>query len=136
MYLTQTSLDTVFGAIRDGNLQFFIDDLPSGEVASADPMHAMNTRDFMAVLREAEGTSRRGEPHKLTRDQARVLAEFTLSDMPKTANKFSALAKHYGVTFDRMSKGGQKVQGMEVRWKQPEVGMDDVMQTEKLRAVK
>ena len=136
MYLTQTSLDCVFTAIRTGNLQFFIDDLPSGEVASTDPMAAMNTRDYVAVLREAEACSRRGEAHKLTRDQAWALAQFTLSDMPKTANRFSALAKHYGVTFGRMSKSGQKVQGMDVRWIPPEVGVDDVMETQKLRVVK
>lgn len=136
MYLTQTSLDCVFGAIRDGNLQFFIDDLPSGEAAQGDAMAMIDHRNFLAVLREAEGCARMNIPHKLTRDQAWVLAQFTLSDMPKTANRFSALAKHYGVTFGRLSKDNKKIQGMNVQWLPPEVGVDDVIETQKLRAVK
>ena len=136
MNLTQTSLDCVFGAIREGDLQFFIDDLPSGETASLDPTLTLDTNNYMNVLREAEEHARRGEPHKLTRDQVRALAQYTLNDMPKTANRFSALAKHYGVTFSRMSKGGRKVQGMEVHWVPPDIGIDDVIETQKLRAVK
>jgi len=136
MYLTQTSLDTVFSSIREGDLQFFIDDLPTDPDMKTEPMGMIDQDKYTQILREAEHHAREGTTHKLTRDQTWMLAQFTLSDMPKTANKFSSLAKHYGITFGRMSKGGKKVQGLEVQWKTPEIGVDDVLETQRLRSVK
>jgi hypothetical protein len=137
MYLTQQSLEGVFGAIRTGNLQFFIDVLPT----DPDLLVGMGTDSidkdaFIKVVREAEKHAMDGETHRLSRDQARALAQYTLSDMPKTSHKFSSLAKHYGVTFTRMSRAGKKIQGIEVEWQKPDVGINDVLETERLRAVK
>lgn len=136
MYLTQTSLDTVFTAVREGDLQFFIDDLPTDPDMKTEPMGMIDQDKYTQILKEAEYHAHNGTTHKLTRDQTWMLAQFTLSDMPKTANKFSSLAKHYGVTFARLSKAGKKVQGMEVQWKKPEIGVDDVLETQRLRSVK
>ena len=135
MYLTQQSLEGVFGSIRSGDLQFFIDLLPTDPgLLLGKGTETIDKDAFVQVVREAEKSV--GTEHVLTRDQCRVLAQYTLSDMPSTSHKFASLAKHYGVTFDRFAKAGKKVQGTAVKWKKPDIGVDDVIETNKLRAVK
>jgi len=137
MYLTQQSLEGVFGAVRTGNLQFFIDVLPTDPgLLLGSGTESIDQEVFIQVVREAERHAMDGQTHKLSRDQCRALGQYTLSDMPKTSHKFSSLAKHYGITFTRMAKAGKKIQGIEVDWKKPEVSVDDVIETQKLRAVK
>lgn len=136
MYLTQTSLESAFGAMRNGDLEFFIDALPTDPDILGDPAASLDQQAYIRILHEAERHALANEPHVLTRDQARLLAQYTLSDMPKTANKFSSLAKHYGITFTRMSKAGKKVQAMKVDWQIGDVRVDDHLDTQRLRAVK
>jgi len=136
MFLTQTSLEVVFGAITTGNLQFFIDDLPTDDTLSVDPMATMKRDAYINVLREAQASFDHKEPHRLTRDQVWTLADYTLGDVAKTPNKFSSLAKHYGIRFERMRKGDKSAQCIDITWKEPEVRVEHALGESRLRAVK
>lgn len=139
MYLTQTSIEVAAQAILDGNLEFFIDMLPTDNFATGgfDAVAQMTTDRFIEVLREAELQVKRGEPHRLTRDQCKVLMAYVIGDVPKTANKFTNFMKHYNIFFSRRRKDNKLVQAIEVQWKKSEVTIDDyISQHTTLRAVK
>lgn len=136
MYLTETSLEGVFGAIRAGDLDFFIEALPTDDkLLSVGATDQLDNQSYISILKEAERHALSGQPHLLTRDQTKLLAQYTLGDMPKTSNRFSALAKHYDVTFSRASKGGKKVQAYRVDWQLGDARVDDFLNTQQLRAV-
>jgi len=136
MYLTQNSLEIMFGAITTGNLEFFIDLLPSDSSGSLDPLHSMDLQHYITVLKEAEACAKAKVPHKLTRDQARTLAHYALNDMPKSAHKFSSLSKHHGIQFTRVSKEGRKCQAITVDWALSDIRVDDILERSPLKAVK
>jgi len=136
MFLSRTSLEIMFSALRNGNLQFFIDNLPTDAGMATDTMHAVDQEHFTGILREAEDHALKNKVHVITRDQVKALANYTIGDMPRTANKFSSLVKHYGITFERHRKDNKLVQSMTVQWQKPEVFVDDVMETTRLRSVK
>lgn len=135
MYLTQNSLEVMFGSITTGDLEFFIELLPTDSHTMLDPMQNVDQSEYISVLREAESHAKAGTPHKLSRDQARTLARYVLNDVPRSAHKFSSLAKHHGVRFDRISKDGKKIQGITVNWTLPDIRVDDVLDRQPLKAV-
>lgn len=128
MYLSETSVSVAAGAIMLGNLEFFIDCLPSADYATpsgADVVAAMTLDRFTAVLREAEECANQGIPMRLTREQCRVLMEYAIGEMPKTANKFTNFMKHYGIFFSRKRKDGKIVQCIDVNWNPATVTVED-----------
>lgn len=136
MYLTQNSLQLMFSAIVKGDLEFFIDLLPS-ELQNSSDINLMMARDaYMKVLQEAEHHAINGTTHKISREQIQTLAQYVLNDMPKSAHKFSSLAKHHGVQFKRISKDGKKIQGMLVDWIEPTIRISDIIERQPLKAVK
>jgi hypothetical protein len=133
MYLTETSISVAARAIMEGNLEFFIDSLPSDDYAvpsGYDIAGQVSQDRYVAVLREAERYAAAGEPMRLTREQCKVLMDFVVGDTPKTANKFTNFMKHYGIFFSRKRKSGKIVQCLDVPWKRPTVQVDDFVGSE------
>ena len=140
MYLTETSISISARSILEGNLEFFIDSLPSevGLPTGADvTAHIMADR-YVAVLREAEQAAHQGLPMRMTREQCKILMEYVVGDVPKTANKFTNFMKHYGVFFKRKRKEGSIVQCIDIEWKKPTVQIDDYIDEDRkrLKAIK
>lgn len=141
MYLTETSVSVAAKALLSGNLEFFIDCLPSDEQGFGGPGNVASSLlldRYVQVLREAEASARDGDKMRVTRDQVQTLMEFAIGDVPKTANKFASFMKHYGIFFKRMRKGDKTPSCMETEWKKSSYSIDDCLGTgpNRVRAIK
>lgn len=140
MYLTETSISVATTALREGNLEFFIDCLPSETEAAASVPEQVKLERYVEVLREAQEAAKRGETMRVTRDQVQLLMEYSIGEVPKTANKFSSFMKHYGIMFRRMRKGEKTPSCFEVDWNESAYSIEDCLGrptgATKVRAVK
>lgn len=127
--LSSNSLEAMMKAVRKGNLQKFIDVMPSQSSLSegVDRIvldHAHN------IVKTAEMVARRGEAHFMDRDEFHVLLKATsgesISSMP---SKFIQQLRHNGIYLERQDG----VLGVRVKWEAPEFGL---VQNQPLRAVK
>jgi len=140
MYLTETSVSVAARAVLQGNLEFFIDCLPSDDegISGTDVAGRMLLDRYIDVLREAERSVGDGKM-RLTREQVQVLMEFAIGSVPKSANKFSSFMKHYGIFFKRMRKGDKIPSCIEVEWQESAYTVDDCLGTpavNNLRAIR
>ena len=128
MYLSETSVSIAAKAILSGNIEFFIDCLPTDGSFSTSALNVggqIELERYLSVLREGEQARSKGEPHRLTRDQAQVLMKYAVGEpIPKTANKFTQMMKHYGVFFARKRKGGKIAPAFDVAWQDSPISVD------------
>jgi hypothetical protein len=117
MRISEASIDTVSKALLEGDLQFFIDQLPTGVLNNAVMMDIVE--DFKSSLLRI--IKRCTDDDTLTcniaRDELRTIYEWTVGDMPKSPNKFTARLKHHRIHTGRMRVEGLLVYGITVTWK-------------------
>lgn len=115
MIATSTnSVDATAHALLEGDLEFFWDALPAGEMGVLG-VEAQSLYDaYTKLIHEA---LRCHGPHRLTRDELRVLFAYNVGDMPKTPAKFTSLLRHHRVETEPVWVNGRTVRGVEISWK-------------------
>lgn len=95
----ESSVDTVSGAILDGDFGFLMEQLPSSTTpASLNSIEFNKTEDYRHVLQALlKRTDRNTGVCNLARDELRVIFGYVVGGMPTTPNKFTSLLKHHRV---------------------------------------
>jgi hypothetical protein len=134
--LTINSVESLLQAIYDGDLQMLIDLVPS-EGLYRDATYGIMMDRVKEIIRQAETHAYNNTTHPLQREQLQtILTALTGESIPEAPNKFTHMVKHYGVFFERLRVGNQRVMGIEINWKVPEYGTDVVFGESKIRSVK
>lgn len=115
MIATSTnSIDATAHALLHGDLEFFWDALPAGAMGmlsiEAQALHDDYEKIVTAAL-ASEG------PHRITREEIRVLFAYNIGDVPRTPAKFTSMLRHHRVPIVPIWVHGKTCRGMELTWK-------------------
>jgi hypothetical protein len=97
--ISESSVDTVAGAILGGNFGFLMEQLPNSTSGpNPNPLEFNKTEDYKAVLKAllARTDPRNGQCN-IARDELRTIFGYVVGGMPTTPNKFTSLLKHHRV---------------------------------------
>lgn len=97
--LSESSVDTVGGAILDGIFGFLMEQLPSSTTNVAANAKLLNeVSDYQAVLQALlNRTDRNNGQCNIARDELRTIFGYVVGNMPATPNKFTSMLKHHRI---------------------------------------
>jgi len=114
--ISETSIDTITTALLEGNMDYFIDLLPSSSNPSsmASQIKIDDYKHTLALLlartHPATGSC------NISRDELRVLFDYANGGMPESPNKFTSLLKHHRLHMTKVWVD-KTVNGITVLWK-------------------
>ena len=114
----ENAVDTVSTALLEGNMEFFLDQLPTSDKYKTDPLTLNRVENYRAVLYDllirADATA--GKTN-IARDELRTIYEYTVGKIPESPNKFTALLKHHRVHTKKVWLNGESVMGLGTEFK-------------------
>ena len=118
--ISETSIDVAVDNTLAGNLEFFVDQLPSDDSYKRNALKANKVEDYKEVLTRL---MRRANPQTgachITRDELQVLFGYTVGNVPETPNKFTSMLKHHRIHMTKVWVDNKAVQGISVAWADP-----------------
>lgn len=115
IHITATTIDLAAQAVTHGNLQYFIDELPTDKISYINPRQQMKLGLYREVLQDILR-----EPHigAIGRDALHVLFDYLIPETPPSGNKFSSMLKHHGLHVGpcRASGAAGTVRGVVADW--------------------
>lgn len=111
------SVDVVSRALKAGDIDFFIDQLPQNIPDPATQRLAMSDRDYKlaeykALMKDILTTGRR----LLSRDDLYTLYAYCVDDVPKSPNKFTSFLRHHDIRMSVVWINQKSVRGINVTW--------------------
>lgn len=117
---TETGAETVANAITEGDMQFFIDQLPTDDKWRNDPMRSAKIHNYRSTLLDILQRSAEGR-HRMSRDELFTLFEYCVGNVPDSPNKFSSYLRHVRIFLKNSIRIDKRVVvGLEMQWKNPE----------------
>jgi hypothetical protein len=109
----ENAIDTVSTALLDGNMEFFLDQLPSSSKYQTNAVLQNKTDDYRATLKDVmmRADALTGKVN-ITRDELRTMYEYTVGKIPESPNKFTALLKHHRVHTKKVWANDKSVYGI------------------------
>ena len=116
MRISEASIDSVSNALINGDFEFFIDQLPTNVVTNMVLLDLVENYKA-ALIRIIDRHEEWGV--KISRDELQAIYEYTVGDMPKSPNKFTARLKHHRIHTSRMRVGNDITYGVEAKFNIP-----------------
>lgn len=115
--ISSNSLDMTAKAVLDGNMGFFVDQLPSSDRYNANALVRERTEAYKDTLKELMA---RTDPVtgrvNISRDELQVLFKYCNDKVPESPNKFTTMLKHHRVYTTKVRVAEKSVYGVQVRW--------------------
>lgn len=111
--LNRIAIDAASDAILAGNLEFFYNLMPQGELELLPRYEQEAARQYQKLIEHII----KDNPATLTREELFVMLEYTVGGMPSKAGKFTALIKHHKLAITPINRGGKTFRGLNVKWK-------------------
>ena len=115
--ISESSVDTVGSALLEGDMNFFIEQLPTDNSHTRNALLANKVKDYEEVLRTLIGRTQSSGSCNIAREELRTMFDFTVGGMPTSPNKFSSLLKHHRIHMEVVWIDNKSVRGMKVFWK-------------------
>lgn len=111
------SVDVVSRALKEGDMDFFIDQLPQNTPDPTVQRLAMNERDYRLaeykiLMKDLLTTGRMS----LSRDDLYTLYAYCVDDVPKSPNKFTSFLRHHDIRMSVVWVNQKTVRGISVPW--------------------
>jgi hypothetical protein len=118
MDLTESSADSVANALLKGDMEFFIDQLPTDSRYLGSASSIAKVEDYKNVIKSLlERTDMNDGRCNIARDELRAIFEYTVGKIPDSPNKFTSFVKHHRITTERVRVDGEPVYGLKVQWR-------------------
>lgn len=116
--ISENAIDSVAGALLDGDMEFFLDQLPTSDAYKTNQMKLNQVENYKATLlgilmRTDALTGRVNIP----RDELRSIFEYTVGKIPESPNKFTSLLKHHRIHVKKVWGGDKTVNGIAAEFK-------------------
>lgn len=116
--------DAVALALQQGDLQFFVDQLPTSELTMTHMAPSLNGEsvlgsrhnqkvEYIKLVRSLVHSLET----RLTRDELHLLFQYTVGNCPETPNKFTAYLRHHRIHLSAVWRFNKTVRGLVVNWK-------------------
>lgn len=123
--ISESSADTIAGAIMDGQFGLLVDQLPSNDRYKANAQTFNKVEDYRAAIKQVlQRTDRNTGACTISRDELHTIFEFCVGGMPSTPNKFTSLLKHHRIHITKVWLDGKTVNGIKTMFKDTD-GWDD-----------
>lgn len=115
--ISETSLDSTAKAVTEGNMGFFIDQLPTSDKYAGNAMIQARIDDFKATLKELiVRTDPTSGKVNISRDELQTIFRYCNDKVPESPNKFTTMLKHHRVYTTKVRIGPKTVYGVSVKW--------------------
>ena len=116
--LTETAAESVAEALMGGNMQFFLDSLPTDESYKRNALVAARTEDYVSLLKTLIcRTDPLNGKCNLGRDELMTLFKALVGTVPDSPNKFTAYLKHARVHIEAVWVDNKTVRGVKTVWR-------------------
>lgn len=118
--ISETSIDVAVSNLIKGNMEFFIDQMPSDDSYKRNALKANKVEDYKEVLLKVLD---RSDPNtgacNIARDELQVIFGYTIGNVPETPNKFTSMLKHHRVHMSKVWIDARSVAGIKTTWTDP-----------------
>ena len=116
--LTRTSIDQISDALRDGDLEFFLSQMP--EASKVNVLDVTASMKYQAYLDIFKTLIPEDAPDNLrvnvSREDLRTIIHYTMGGMPESPHKFTSLVKHHNIRIKPVRINDEIVRGVHVNW--------------------
>ena len=114
----ENAIDTVSTALLEGDMEFFIDQLPTSDKYKTDPLALNRVENYRIVLHDILiRTDALTGKVNVARDELRTIYEYTVGKIPESPNKFTSLLKHHRIHTKKVWLHGEPVMGLATEFK-------------------
>lgn len=118
--ISETSIDVAVTRLLSGDIEFFIDQLPSDDTYKRNPLKNNKVEDYKeALLAVISRTDASTGACNISRDELHVMFGYTVGNVPETPNKFTSMLKHHRIHMTKVWVAARAVQGIKVTWSEP-----------------
>ncbi len=118
--ISETSVDVAVSRLLAGDLEFFVDQLPSDNSYKRNPIKNNKVEDYKEVLLRLID---RSDPNtglcSVSRDELQLVFGYTIGNVPETPNKFTSMLKHHRIHMSKVWVDQRAVQGIRTNWQHP-----------------
>ncbi len=121
--VTQTAIEEVAAALRNGDLEYFIDNRPSPAFRSLLRSPVFEGREapirelYRAFLVEALNVADAANKHVVQHELVFAVLELLVGNMPRTKTKLTHRLRHEGLHIESHTRGKTSRRGLGVHWK-------------------
>ncbi len=118
--ISETSIDVAINNTLGGNLDFFIDQLPSDESYKRNALKNNKVEDYKeTLLKLIDRSSRADGACHILRDELQVMFAYIVGNVPDTPNKFTSMLKHHRIHMGKVWVDAKSLAGITVKWAEP-----------------
>lgn len=111
--ISETAIDSVSNALLNGNMGFFIDQLPTSNKYNTNAVAQNKVLDYKEVVLDIlKRTDALTGKVNIARDELRTIYEYTVGKIPESPNKFTSLLKHHRIHIKKVWGGDKTVNGI------------------------
>lgn len=114
--ISETSIDVAISRMLTGDIEFFIDQLPSDDAYKRNALKANRVEDYKEILLRLLDRMDIAGGCNISRDELRVLFDYTVGNMPETPNKFTSMLKHHRIHMTKVWVDGRSIPGIKATW--------------------
>ncbi len=116
MAVSESSIDTVANALLGGDLEYFLDMLPTDDSYQRNAVLANKVTEYTLVLKNLMVRTYPDGKCNIARDELRAIFDYLSDNIPKSPNKFTSMLKHHRIHTSKVWVGNKSVYGLQVRW--------------------
>ena len=114
--LSQSTSETTAACLREGNLQFFFDQLPTSEAYKANALTFNKVEDFRKVLTDIVCRTKKDGSCSIKRDEMYTMFDYTVGGMSPSPATFTRFLGHRQIFIKPVSVDGRTERGFVTHW--------------------
>lgn len=117
MSISESSVDTVANAMLGGNMNFFLDQLPTTTSYQRNALLSNKVEDYKDTIKQLIGrTDPLNGKCNISRDEMQSIFDYVVGGMPTSPNKFTSLLKHHRIHTKVVKINNKAVNGLTLIW--------------------
>lgn len=119
--LSQTTSESTSSALQEGNLQYFLDQLPTGNAWKLNTQTMNHVEEYRKALLTVMLRTRSSGACNIHRDELFTLFDYTVGGMSKSPTTFTKFLGHRQLAIKPVSIEGKTERGISLNWTAPEL---------------
>jgi len=118
--LSQTTSETTADAIREGNIHYFLDQLPTSDAYKSDPRQMLRVETYRRAIFDVMARARPDNTHHLRRDEVFALFDYTVGGMNPSPATFTRFLGHRQLVIKPIMITHKTERGLTTTWQEIE----------------
>lgn len=114
--LSQTTSESTATALHEGNLEFFIDQLPTSDAYKTNALTLNKVEEYRKVLFDMMARTKTSGACSVSRDELFILFDFTVGGMSSSPAMFSKFLGHRQIEIKPISLNSKTKRGIAITW--------------------